>query len=144
MHPYGARANTYACMGIPPPPLWKSWIHHCYSMSGKYRPKNVEVEKIVSESPPPPPPGGGALDFQMVGVCRWGVENRTLSSCLKPLGAQKIYPVLIHLTKDVHIMHIYPVLISHTSDIPCPIVAYSKRNEKLDSYRPIERKRNLN
>ena len=23
--------------------------------------------------------GGGALDFQMVGVCRWGVENRTLS-----------------------------------------------------------------
>ena len=24
-------------------------------------------------------PGGGALDFQMVGVCRWGVENRTLS-----------------------------------------------------------------
>ena len=22
---------------------------------------------------------GGALDFQMVGVCRWGVENRTLS-----------------------------------------------------------------
>ena len=25
------------------------------------------------------PGGGGALDFQMVGVCRWGVENRTLS-----------------------------------------------------------------
>ena len=23
--------------------------------------------------------GGGALDFQLVGVCRWGVENRTLS-----------------------------------------------------------------
>ena len=51
---------------------------------------------------PPPPGGGGALDFQLVGVCRWGVEKP--DHCLKPLGARKIYPVLIYLTKDVH-MH---------------------------------------
>ena len=46
-------------------------------------------------------PGWGALDFQLVGVCRWGLKT---GPCLKPLGARKIYPVLIYLTKDVQ-MH---------------------------------------
>ena len=44
---------------------------------------------------------GGTLDFQLVGVCRAG--GLKTGPCLKPLGARKIYPVLIYLTKDVHV-----------------------------------------
>ena len=36
-------------------------------------------EAIKLSSEPGGGGGGGAVDFQMVGVCRWGVENRTLS-----------------------------------------------------------------
>ena len=51
---------------------------------------------------------GGALDFQMVGVCRWGLKT---GPCLKPLGARKIY------TPYKRCSYAYPVLILHTSDI---------------------------
>ena len=39
------------------------------------------VDKFIARRPGQmwPGGGGGALDFQLVGVCRWGVENRTLS-----------------------------------------------------------------
>ena len=38
-HPYGARGALVRMETFPPapppPPFWKSWIRHCYSMSGK-------------------------------------------------------------------------------------------------------------
>ena len=36
-HPYGARGALVRMETSrpPPPPFWKSWIRHCYSMSGK-------------------------------------------------------------------------------------------------------------
>ena len=58
--------------------------------------------------------GGGALTSQMGRGCRWGFKT---GPCHKPLGAQKILPVTIYLTKNFH-MHtllqyctpqIYPV-----------------------------------
>ena len=59
--------------------------------------------------------GGGALDFQMVGVCRWGLKT---GPCHKPLGAQKIHPVIICLTKNFHIHTLFQ---NCTPRIPCPI-----------------------
>ena len=52
----------------------------------------VQVGSIQEESQlleQTPGGGGGALDFQMVGVCRWGVE--LTGPCLKPLGAREKY-----------------------------------------------------
>ena len=45
--------------------------------------------------------GGGHSTFKWSGCAAGGLK---IGPCLKPLGARKIYPVLIHLTKDVH-MH---------------------------------------
>ena len=45
--------------------------------------------------------GGGHSTFNWSGCAAGGLKT---GPCLKPLGARKIYPVLIYLTKDVH-MH---------------------------------------
>ena len=46
--------------------------------------------------------GGGAHStFNWSGCAAGGLKT---GPCLKPLGARKIYPVLIYVTKDVH-MH---------------------------------------
>ena len=50
-------------------------------------------------SPPPLPGGGGGHSPQMGRGCRWGFKTWP---CHKPLGAQKIRPVTIYLTKNVH------------------------------------------
>ena len=41
--------------------------------------------------------GGGHSTFKWSGCAAGGLKT---GPCLKPLGARKIYPVLIHLTKD--------------------------------------------
>ena len=53
--------------------------------------------------------------------CRcWGGGGGETGPCLKPLGAQKIHPVTVYLTKNFF-HNAYHVAILHTSDTPCPI-----------------------
>ena len=66
------------------------------------------TDKLVTPHPRPPTRalprgggGGGHSTFKWSGCAAGGLKT---GPCLKPLGARKIYPVLIHLTKDVH-MH---------------------------------------
>ena len=50
---WGARCASAHGNFPPPPPFWKSWIRHCYSMSGKLT-QNFEVKKKKGRTPPPP------------------------------------------------------------------------------------------
>ena len=109
-----------ACMHIifcapPPPPKWKYWIHPCvfkrrsdmdcyarririYSMQNKgWHGHRLAGANAISRG------GGGGerSTFNWSGCAAGGLKT---GPCLKPLGARKIYPVLIYLTKDVH-MH---------------------------------------
>ena len=51
----GARCASAHGNFPPPPPFWKSWIRHCYSMSGKLTQKCWGKKKKVGLPSPPPP-----------------------------------------------------------------------------------------
>ena len=74
---------------------------------------------------PPPPPGGGHSTFIWTGGggCRWGSKTWP---CLKPLGAHKIHPVTIYLTKTFMCIA-YPVLV-RTDSLFCCVSSYSHKN----------------
>ena len=90
------------------------WCHHgSYEyFADKYLSQGCPFPYFILDSPIMPYSGGGALDSHLDGggggrgVAGGGVKT---GPCHKPLGAQKIHPVTIYLTKNVH-MHI-PVLV---------------------------------
>ena len=74
--------------------------------------------------------GGGALTCQMGRGCRWGFKT---GPCHKPLGAQKIHPVTIYLTKNFHMHTLLQYCTPRIDPVLYPYCCYTvKRNEKLD------------
>ena len=66
------------------------------------RVKNGGLRIELESENPEPGGGGGHSTFNWSGCAAGGLKT---GPCLKPLGARKIYPVLIYLTKDVHIKY---------------------------------------
>ena len=64
----------------------------------------IRMRACILVPAPAPGGGGGHLHRTVTGTCRWGGGGGKTWPCLKPLGAQKIHPVTIYLTKNFH-MH---------------------------------------
>ena len=100
------------------------------------------LTRLLCLHPTPTPAGGGGgthlSNGRGGGGCRWGgggVKHDT--ACLKPLGAQKIHPVTIYLTKNFHYFA-YPVL-ARTDDLFCGVSSYMYIHKNLLPFRAHRR-----
>ena len=87
--------------------------------------------------------GGGALDSHFNGGDAGGGGGVKTAPCLKPLGAQKIHPVTIYLTKNFHMHTLYwygRTFYSAVYHLECGILPFLIRDAKscIDCARHIK------